>query len=157
VIEALESLEPLKGPSGWPRFDNLVFAAPDVKTPIFSEQGLRVSHLADRATLYASSTDWALWASEKFNQGPRAGYTGSNGVFVETGLESIDASDLDDRWQPWLIRHSYVFDRPKGVADLQELIVGDLSAEQRNLQQKQKEGLPYWSCALQFDETPPCA
>ncbi len=142
VIEALESLRPPE-PASWPHLHHLVFAAPDVARSIFRDQGRPVRRFADHTTLYSSATDWALWISEKWNQGPRAGYGGGDDIFVDVGLESVDATGVDDRWWP-PARHAYVFDRPKGVADLEGLLVRNQFAEQRDLVQEEKDGLRYW-------------
>src|SRR5262249_3928272 len=72
-------------------FGQIVFAAPDVDAGVFTNQVALFGHSALRHTLYASSQDRALRASQTLAGYPRAGEAGA-GLVVLGGVDTIDAS-----------------------------------------------------------------
>src|SRR6185437_13926142 len=70
---ALLSALQLLGSSPTPQFDEVVLAAPDVASSLFTQLIPTVQNHARRITLYASSKDQALVASARVNHYRRAG------------------------------------------------------------------------------------
>lgn len=116
VLEALAAIaaHPV---AGNPRpFDQVIFAAPDVARDDFSRAIPVVAATAQRLTLYASATDFALSASELVNSTPRAGF-GGEGMLVLPRLDSIDMTDVNTEF----LGHSYYGDSPATMADIVQL------------------------------------
>ncbi|MEW4531320.1 alpha/beta fold hydrolase [Maioricimonas sp. JC845] len=81
-----------------PRFNEVILAAPDVDAETFRHDiAPKIVDTADRVTIYASSNDLALRASEAVNRGRRLGQGGSDlTTFPEVrGIDVVDASDVD--------------------------------------------------------------
>ena len=74
----------------------VVLAAPDVDWDAFQLSGHRLTDVAKGVTLYASSTDMALLASNMWNGGgkPRAGFIPETGPLILPGIETIDVTAL---------------------------------------------------------------
>ena len=139
------------------KMNTVVFAAPDVAQDNFREDIRRAWRDARRpngpfnfGTLYASSRDQALEVSEIVHYssdpggGVRAGYGGPDSIMVDVpGVEAVDTSEL-----PVLIQdprgHSYVFGHPSAVDDLTKVIVQNLHATQRRLEERVKGNGRYW-------------
>jgi esterase/lipase superfamily enzyme len=86
-----------------PHFNQVVLAAPDIDASTFkNEIATNIITKARRTTLYTSKTDLALIASRYFNQGDRAGDSGSQVVILD-GIDTIDATAVDSS----LLGHSY--------------------------------------------------
>jgi esterase/lipase superfamily enzyme len=102
---------------GWARLREVVFAAPDVDADSFRKFAEGFHRIADRMTLYASSVDKALEASQRVHRYPRAGESGEN-ILIIDGLDSIDASSVDTS----LIGHSYFADNRSVIADIFNLL-----------------------------------
>jgi len=80
-----------------PRVACLVLAAPDVDRGVFKRRVPALSYAAESITLYASSGDAAMVASRKLHGGrPRAG--DSSEILICSGVDSIDATDVDTDW-----------------------------------------------------------
>jgi len=76
------------------RFHQVVFAAADVDADDFRTQyAPAIAKLSQRITLYVSSADRALLASQKLRQYPRAGEAGPN-LLVMDGVDTIDVSPV---------------------------------------------------------------
>jgi len=123
-------------------FDQIVLAAPDIDADVFREEVVpRMSECAHRVTLYCSRNDWALQASYAFNDSPRAGDS-SRGIFVSTGLDTVDASEIDTD----LLGHSYYGDCLPLLRDVQLVLDQNLPPNQRNLRPWfVMEKLAYWT------------
>jgi esterase/lipase superfamily enzyme len=75
-----------------PRFDQVVFAAPDLDARVFRREIVpRLAPRAARVTLYASSDDEALRASRSVNNVWRLGL-GGDSLTVIDGMDTIDAT-----------------------------------------------------------------
>ncbi len=123
------------------RIGEVILAAPDIDADVFSQQivpGLQ--SVGARITLYASSEDKALKASEGIHAAPRAGESGDHLVVVN-GVETIDASKVDTD----SLGHGYFAENKEVIDDLFMLLKLHVGAVSRNLKGQSKGGaLIYW-------------
>lgn len=118
VLAALQN-----GPQfGACRFDQCVFAAPDIDRESFARQiaalaGQVTTTEIGHMTLYASRNDKALNLSQKVHRFPRAG-DARPGIVLAEGLDSVDASQLETDY----LGHSYFGDTNYIVNDLRKMI-----------------------------------
>jgi esterase/lipase superfamily enzyme len=122
-----------------PRFRHVAFMAPDVRTESFKQLAERFRSTADRLTLYASSKDAALMASQELNGYARAGQGGKN-IVVLNGLDSVDASSADTSRLG--IGHQYYGDSHSVLADLFQVMQGKSPDERFGL--KRAPSGRYW-------------
>ncbi|MCO6475130.1 MAG: alpha/beta fold hydrolase [Phaeodactylibacter sp.] len=122
-------------------FGQVILAAPDVDAKEFVQEiAPLIRQTADNVTLYASSKDKALAASQQFNKAPRAGEGGRNLVVVET-IETVDASSIDTDF----LGHTYFANTWLLIQDLYEVINRGWNAEKRELVDKKKNQRKYWA------------
>lgn len=76
--------------------NELVLAAPDVDTDVFTSLSAGFKACAKGITLYASSADKALLLSQAKAGAPRAGYVSQFGPLVLPGIETIDVTAIGD-------------------------------------------------------------
>ena len=100
-----------------PAFGQLVFTAPDVDRSDFIAGFSMLRGAAERITLYASDSDYALRVSQIAHGGPRAGAAG-DGVIRLQGLDTIDMSGLPAD----ALGHSYFAASDGAVYDLLSLL-----------------------------------
>jgi esterase/lipase superfamily enzyme len=74
----------------------LVLAAPDVDKDVFMKKASGIKSVAKNMTMYVSSADKALLASNKKAWGTRVGYVTSNGPHLVEGIETIDVTSVGD-------------------------------------------------------------
>jgi esterase/lipase superfamily enzyme len=112
-----------------PRFDQVVFAAPDLDRRVFGREILpRLETRATRVTLYASNDDDALRASRTVNGVWRLGL-GGDSLVVLKGMDTIDAT----RVRADALGHT-LFGNQTFLADLSALLArGESPAERRLL------------------------
>jgi esterase/lipase superfamily enzyme len=124
-------------------FNELILAAPDIDADVFrNDIAPALAAAGPPVTLYASSKDLAMVASQQLGGAPRAGDT-RQGVVVVKGVETIDATKADTSF--WGLGHGYVADSPRILHDLHDLIVSRLRAAQRgSLEEVAGEGGVYW-------------
>jgi esterase/lipase superfamily enzyme len=122
VTQGLADLSPTESTG----LGQVIFAAPDVDAAVFTQLAAQFLHRADRYTLYASSNDLALKASQQLARYPRAGQSGPDIVVID-GIDTIDASKLDTG----LMSHSYYGDRTSMLSDLFSLIRNNLEPSKR--------------------------
>jgi len=124
-----------------PQFKNIILAAPDIDVDVF-ESNLYpyIRKTTERITLYASSEDAALQASNALHGGNRLGEGGDNiSVFKE--MVTIDASGVDTS----MLGHSYFAEKEILVNDLRLVVSKSLPPSKRsNLEKKLKEKLFFW-------------
>lgn len=109
------------------RLKEVILAAPDIDADVFKRDIAPVLIAAGRPiTLYASSRDLALVASNKVHGSPRAGDSGQ-GLVVITGIETIDATDVDTS----LLGHSYFADTSTVLSDIFNLVQHGQRADER--------------------------
>lgn len=124
-----------------PLFGQVILAAPDVDSREFVEViAPAIRRTAHNVTLYASAKDKALLLSQLINKGVRAGAGGEDCV-VTPFAETVDASDIDTDF----LGHSYFSNTWLLINDLYYLINKGLSADQRFLRVKTKQGWKYWA------------
>jgi esterase/lipase superfamily enzyme len=98
-------------------FGQIVFTAPDVERGYFIAATESMSRIADRLTLYASDSDYALRASQMMHRMPRAGFAG-NTIIRLAGVDTIDMSGVPAD----LLGHSYFASNGGAVYDLLHLL-----------------------------------
>ena len=103
-----------------PMFNHVVLTAPDIDADVFRRDlAPRITHTAERVTLYASSNDKALSYSKTMHGYPRAGDTGEDLVVVP-GIDTIDVSAVDTSL--FSLGHLYYGSSQTVLADLYDLI-----------------------------------
>jgi esterase/lipase superfamily enzyme len=107
-------------------FTDVLLTAPDVDAAIFRQHVSRVLASARHFTMYASSNDVALYASETLAEFPRAGDT-RDGIVVVDGIDTIDASAVDTS----LVGHSYFADNASVLADIDDILRRHAAPDQR--------------------------
>jgi esterase/lipase superfamily enzyme len=129
VVIDVELLDRRRQQSGQPTLlRHVILAAPDVRAEIFSEQAAPVLYRrAGLLTLYASSRDRALQASQRLHRARRAGQ--ANPVVVLDSMDTVDASAVDTD----LIGHGYFAENKAVMDDMFMLIRFDAPARMRNL------------------------
>jgi esterase/lipase superfamily enzyme len=111
-----------------PRFDQVVFAAPDLDRRVFAREILpKLDARATRVTLYASNDDDALRASRAVNGVWRLGL-GGDSLLVIKGMDTIDAS----RVRADAFGHT-LFGNQAFLADLSSLLAEGKSPAERRL------------------------
>jgi esterase/lipase superfamily enzyme len=123
------------------RVNELVLMAADISTTVFRERAPAFLPAASRTTLYASSTDRVLKASEKLNAGPRAG-EGGRDIVVLPGIDSIDASAIDTGTLG--LNHGYYGDRSSVIYDLNQLVHGVAAGKRLDLHPTRNSQGDYW-------------
>ncbi|WP_416739239.1 alpha/beta hydrolase [Pseudomonas sp. NFX71] len=119
----------------------VILAAPDIDADLFKQQIAPRLLKAERSvTLYASSNDRALLASQKLHGYPRAGDSGT-GLVILKGVDTIDASNVDTS----LLGHSYYGDVRSIIDDMHYLIQESLTVDKRaGLSPAGREPNNYW-------------
>ena len=122
-------------------FNQVVLAAPDIDADIFKQRiAPAIVGQARHITLYASSNDLALAASQEFNSGdPRAGDAGQDLVVVP-GIETIDVSAGDTS----LLGHSYFGNSASVLRDIEVLLHNQPAASRQFLKPVRHQGATYW-------------
>jgi esterase/lipase superfamily enzyme len=124
-----------------PRFKRVILMAPDIDAALFRQLAAQMETRADEITLYASSRDLALKASNFYAGYPRAGQGGDKVVLV-SGINTIDASSVDTSLLGAL--HQYYADSRTILSDLFQLMQGRPPEERFGLRRTEKNGLTYW-------------
>jgi esterase/lipase superfamily enzyme len=123
------------------KFREVVLAAPDIDADIFRQLSAAISSQSGRVTLYASSADLALIASQQFHKYSRAGESGKN-IVILRGIDTIDATRVDTGF----LGHSYFADNRSILADVFSLFRYDLPAQSRfGLEPEKWNQMSYWS------------
>ncbi len=123
-----------------PLFKQVFLAAPDIDAGVFRQLAQAFPSAAGHVTLYASSRDEALIASQKFNKNPRAGDTGKV-ITVVPGVDTIDATAVDTG----LVGHSYYGDNRSILSDIFYVMQkGDPPDKRFGMHIIKRSGLNYW-------------
>jgi esterase/lipase superfamily enzyme len=99
-----------------PPFKHVFLAAPDIDVGVFKQLAATFPSAANDVTLYASSRDEAIVASEKIHQFDRVG--DSTHICVVPKIDTIDASAVDTG----LIGHAYFGDKRSILTDMFEVM-----------------------------------
>ncbi|MEM9777113.1 MAG: alpha/beta hydrolase [Chloroflexota bacterium] len=131
------------------RFEEIILAAPDIDRGVFRNRIAPQMVAADApVTIYASSNDNALRASGAIrDENDRVGYisSGSDAVFVYSGIETIDISSADIFLDLDLLNHSAYGDRREVMVDLNQIIREGIRADERfGLRIRTDYQVPYW-------------
>jgi esterase/lipase superfamily enzyme len=96
----------------------IILAAPDIDAEIFKRDiAPYIVTATPSVTLYSSSNDKALKASQEVNGYPRAGDSGS-GLVVVPGIDTIDSSEAETDF----VGHAYYAESKSIISDMFELI-----------------------------------
>ena len=119
-----------------PRFNEVILTAPDIDAQTFKLSiAPRITSMADRFTVYASSDDLALRTAARINSwgDPRLGQAGSDLMTFPQfpSIDVIDASDVDTSL--FSANHSYFAESQTVLYDLRRTLRG-LKPETRGLQ-----------------------
>jgi esterase/lipase superfamily enzyme len=141
LVHALDALAHGRVAADPPLFGEVIFAAPDVDAEIFAAAVPHIRPLADRFTLYVSSSDIALATSKKLAGGHlRAGESGP-GMVVIADMDTVDASAVGDD----LFGHEYFGESAPVLNDIRLLLRdGDGAAERPRLVRDFHLGRSYW-------------
>lgn len=126
-------------------FQELILAAPDVDETVFIKDiAPFLSDSARRVTVYVSTKDKALIASQKAHHYKRAGQ--STSLASIKGFEIVDASDVDTEY----LGHSYFSDTPALLHDMYYVLRRVGPGERASLKLISNPPTPtYWKFALQ--------
>lgn len=131
------------------KLNNVILAAPDIDADVFKEQILpKISGVAERLTMYASSGDTALKVSQKIHGNDRLGL---GGAFLKpiAGMDTVNATDIDTS----LIGHAYYGSHRLVVRDLLNLVVRHLDPPSRDLVKGPLGEWDFKEAALEESET----
>ena len=129
----------LAGDSTLRRFDQVIFAAPDIDARYFRREVLpRLARRARRVTLYASSDDEALRASRSVNGVWRLGL-GGDSLVVLPNMDTIDAT----RVRADLLGHT-LFVNAGFIADVALLLAEGRAPAERRLLPITRDSLVFW-------------
>jgi esterase/lipase superfamily enzyme len=121
--------------------NELVLLAPDIDAAVFRAAFPDLKKIAHRITLYSSENDQPLRLSNEVHGNPRLGEAGENLVVIK-GMDTIDVSISGGREMTGHLYHLY---NDKVRADLGVLLsAGDPVSKRPNLEEVEKDGLPYW-------------
>lgn len=147
-------------------FSNIVLAAPDIKTAIFSEHFELFRKKARQVTLYASSKDTAMYLSSDVVRPEtemRLGEGGTN-LTVLQNMHSLDASGIEQGYfNPFRYTlggdpagHAYVFVNDTVVQDVMELLMLNKQPDNRSCldQHWSTDRIPYWTFKAQCNSLP---
>ncbi|WP_282608666.1 alpha/beta hydrolase [Pelagibius sp. Alg239-R121] len=141
VTRAVASLI-TESPDAKARIGELILTAPDIDADIFKRDIAPVFAEAQQSTtLYSSSEDIALIASQEINGYPRAGDAG-DGLVVVPGVETIDATNVDTSFYG----HSYFAETHSVLSDIAQLIqTGEGAAQRPGLLSLRSPNGIYWA------------
>ena len=121
--------------------NELVLLAPDIDADVFRSAFPDLRKVADRITLYSSENDQPLRLSNEVHGHPRLGQAGENLVVLK-GMDTIDVSVSGGREVTGHLYHLY---NNVVRADLGLLLSNGKKISKRpNMEQLDKDGLPYW-------------
>ncbi len=118
LLYALNDLATRQGPSGSPRFGQIILAAPDVDADEFRGSAGPILRIADRVTLYVCSKDRALNLSARLHDGrPRAGDAKHDLIAIK-GMDTVDVTPSDRS----RAHHSYFANNRIVLADISRIL-----------------------------------
>jgi len=130
----------LKASATAAKLRQIILAAPDIDSGTFRDLAKAFHGKAERYTLYASSRDRALAASQAIQKYPRAGLSGLD-LLVVPDVDTVDATAMETDF----LGHSFFGDNRSIISDIFDLVRRGLPpAERAGLSKKQWYGAPYW-------------
>lgn len=125
-------------------FGQIMLTAPDIDAGTFKNLAAAMKAGADRVTLYASSSDEALKASEKLQGGyQRAGDAAPTPVVVD-GIDTVDVSAVSTNFWKSPIGHFYYGDNDSVVSDMYYLLDGKAPPRYRLRHPAQPADAAWW-------------
>lgn len=124
-----------------PQLNQVALMAPDIDAESFRQLADRIKRVPARLTLYASSGDEALRASQQLAGYPRAGQ-GGPAIVIVPGIDTVDASQVDTSLLG--LKHSYYADNRTIVSDLFYLFRGNAPEERAALAKRTHRNGVYW-------------
>jgi esterase/lipase superfamily enzyme len=109
------------------RIGQIMFAAPDVAGPLFDQKIRRIAPHANRVTIYTSSTDAALLASQLLRGGaPRMGEVDNIGQPLLVGVKNVHVINATAAMSWWRVMRGYghdYFEQSEDVlSDIREIL-----------------------------------
>jgi esterase/lipase superfamily enzyme len=101
----------------------MVLASPDLDPDLFQRTYLRLQKRGATGTIYAASSDWALWLSSGLRDQPQLGYIPPGGpkrLIAGTDLIDITAVNSD----VFSMNHDIYANSPAVIGDLKRLLKG---------------------------------
>jgi esterase/lipase superfamily enzyme len=114
------------------KFGQIILAAPDVDSDLFEHISDAYTKLSDRTTLYISSDDKAVSASQLKHDSPRVGVADPHISIVnkiDTIKVKINFSSLFDKYTS--LSHSYFAEENEILKDMQSLLNSNTKPEER--------------------------
>ena len=125
-----------------PLFSEVILTAPDIDAEYFKDEiAPAIQKVARRVTLYASSDDKALKASEEAQGGQRAGDS-KPAIVIVPGVETVDASGIDTSLLG--LGHSYFAETKIVLDDISLLLLEGKSPAERSLREQPGAAGKYW-------------
>jgi esterase/lipase superfamily enzyme len=124
----------------------MVLASPDLDPDLFQRTYRRLQKRGATSTVYAASSDWALWSSSWLRESPQLGYIPPGGpkkIIAVTDLIDITAVNADI----FSLNHDLYANSPAVIDDLRRLMKeGQRPPETRTVQFKKLSVEPgvYW-------------
>jgi esterase/lipase superfamily enzyme len=129
-----------------PAIGEIIHAAPDVDPDTFAKFAKRIKAKGANITLYASSSDWALWASGTARSRPRAGFISKESPLIVAGVDTVDITQAGTSL--FALNHDTYSESPTIVADMRRIIArGERPPDRRTKEFEAvvaKEGGTYW-------------
>ena len=120
--------------------NQIILAAPDVNTRLFTQLAKYYPKIAKRTTLYVSSKDLALWSSGIVDSVPRAGFTPP--ITIVPDIDTVDVSNIDLT----ILGHSYFGNLEHVLHDMFDLLMFG-AVPQKRIRLKEKlsaDNKTYW-------------
>jgi esterase/lipase superfamily enzyme len=124
LTRALSSIA-AKHAGGPPMFQHVFLAAPDIDVGVFRQLAATFPSAAKDVTLYTSSRDQAIKASEGIHDYARVG--DSTHICVVPKVDTIDATAVDTG----LVGHAYFGDKSSILSDMLEVMQNGLPPDRR--------------------------
>jgi len=121
---------------------HIALMAPDIDSAVFRKLATSMKSASDQITLYASSKDKALIASEMFAGYPRAGQGGQRLVVMPGIVDTIDASNVDIGLLG--LNHSYFADSSTILCDLYGVLHDNPADKRFGLREESGAAGKYW-------------
>jgi esterase/lipase superfamily enzyme/Tfp pilus assembly protein PilF len=127
-------------------FGEIVLASPDLDPDDFQQKFLPLQKLGATSTVYAASSDWALWTSSVLSDSPPLGYIPAGGPRrLVAGIDLIDITSVNS--DVFSLNHDIYANSPAVIADLKRLLKeGERPPDTRTpeLEKVPAAGTIYW-------------
>lgn len=121
------------------QFGQIILAAADVDADFFRNRYRAYATLASRTTLYVSTRDFAVGASQWLHKYPRVGLVPP--LFVADGIDTINVTNVDLT----MLGHGYIAEARTVLNDMHRLLDDGAAPGKRMLNPRTNEnGDPYW-------------